>query len=519
MTELRNGAFYFATTGSMLVILYTMYHAVQVEMLEHSYPTPDEWSWWSRARFRMAFAGSEPNETQLTDWVPVYQGMDAVVKRLENEKVDGEGVTDGTGGTPTYVDGIGRLGKDVTAKTEAWRRGYYEALMMQAKAAEHLDCWVVDKTRNIVFPPEMVVGPSNPRPKPIPFGAKKAPREEDCELVSEKADAFYVRILTTNGFSAKQKMDAALEYANWLEFKGAPEAAEKTLHWALQLANEATPKISSKLPYDPDTLVIKNTAKPSANLLRVITAMATFKARHGDIDAALPMLVSVLRARHSLPISKNILDHPRRRGSNERLDSLLGPWDKFMKYVSLPPYPSPLPDGSLPPPRDAAALCEEAALNAWIGEIMFAKKGREEGLAWTRDAVDTAEEQLHKIRELEFRVVKYRVTPTRDEAAYARDAKKGCRECLGTGLGNWAAMAAQMDQAEREERERRREREKKTASSWWPSMWGHPDDQGQPNGRWEAETKVVEERRERTRPLMEDVVPRWDGFWASFVNV
>ena len=43
--------------------------------------------------------------------------------------------------------------------------------MIAAKAAEYVDGWVVDKTRNAICAPEHVIGPSNPKPKPFPPGS------------------------------------------------------------------------------------------------------------------------------------------------------------------------------------------------------------------------------------------------------------------------------------------------------------------------------------------------------------
>jgi hypothetical protein len=116
------------------------------------------------------------------------------LKRLET--VDGEGVEEqGEGGI--LVAGVGKTGFDISNKPEPWRRGYHECLMGAARAAEHLDSWVRDKTRNVAFPANTVIGPSNPNARPIPPGAISAPREEDCEPAFDAPEVYYMRIITT----------------------------------------------------------------------------------------------------------------------------------------------------------------------------------------------------------------------------------------------------------------------------------------------------------------------------------
>ncbi|KAG4220324.1 hypothetical protein PC116_g31197, partial [Phytophthora cactorum] len=169
--------------------------------------------------------------------------------------------------------------------------------MLCAKTAEQLDDQVVDTTRHLVFPANQVIGPSNPNPKPISPGSPSAPREEDCDRAFETPDTFYKKILATQGFTSKQKLDAALEYASWLDFKGLHDASELTYELALELATDSSPP-----PYDTKSYVLQDLSRlPSANILNTLTAIATHKARTGDVSAALPILISVLRARRSLP--------------------------------------------------------------------------------------------------------------------------------------------------------------------------------------------------------------------------
>ncbi len=159
---------------------YVIYWSISQEVAEHEHPTPPEWSYISRMRSRVARVETHQKE-RPTDWVKIMELSLGVLKRLEDAAIDGADLKELVEGS-IYVEGVGRMGYDITAKSENWCRGYYETLMMTARASEHLDGWVVDKTRKIVFPPDVVRGPSNPNPKPIPAGASSAPLEENCDL-------------------------------------------------------------------------------------------------------------------------------------------------------------------------------------------------------------------------------------------------------------------------------------------------------------------------------------------------
>jgi len=470
------------------------YWSVQQEWLERKYPTPHEWGFITRLRFRIAKWGPDRTDWNETDWVVIGEYAKNVIERLEDRSIEGAGVQDLTEGG-IWIEGIGEAGYDVTAKSEPWRRGYYEALMLGAKAAEQLDDHVVDKTQHLVLPANTVIGPSNPNPRPIPFGAKKAPREEDCERAYDEPEKFYMRILTTRGFSSKQKMDAALAYASWLDFKAVPEAAIRMHEWALSLASENI--APADMPYDPKSYVLREKVArtPSANILEALTTLAVHKARNEDFSAALPILISVLRARRSL--SEPTANSSSSSSSYSSETPSKTPWTlgnvlSTVKHLAAPPaYPPPPDDGESAPERDAKERCEEAALNLYIGEIIYANKGREDGLAWTREAVDLAEEQLHKL----------------GPGSANGDAKKTCRECLSSGLENWAKMVSRLA---REERKREEEAQKKgttttTTSSAgnWFGFWGQGEREAP--GRWAAEENVVKERTRRAQEVLEEL--------------
>ncbi|TGJ84676.1 hypothetical protein E0Z10_g4119 [Xylaria hypoxylon] len=459
------------------------YWSVQQEWLERKYPTPHEWGFITRLRFRIAKWGPDRTDWVETDWVVIGEYAKNVVERLEDRDIDGAGLEDlAEGGI--WIDGIGEAGYDITAKSDPWRRGYYEALILGAKAAEQLDDQVVDKTRHLVFPANTVIGPSNPNPKPIPFGSEKAPLEENCERAYDEPETFYMRILTTRGFSSKQKMDAALAYASWLDFKNVTEAAARMYDWALSLASENVP--ATDVPYDQGSYVLQDTARaPSTNILDALTALAAHKARNEDISTALPILLSILRARRSLPEpSAKASDTPSYKAEKPS-DS---PWtvdnvlNTVKRFAAPPAYPPPPSSGESPPVRDAKERCEEAALNLYIGEIIYAGRGREDGLAWTREAVDLAEEQLHKL------------TPS------DTDAKQTCKECLSSGLENWAKMAARLAREERE-----KEAQNTPTTGTWFGLWGGDGRRETTAGRWAAEEAVVKERTRRAQEALDEL--------------
>ncbi|KAL2158355.1 hypothetical protein VTH06DRAFT_4403 [Thermothelomyces fergusii] len=501
--EIKTGIKY---TGYIWIAGFSLlaaWFAIVQERLERRYPTPHEWSFRTRMNFRGGnCARFEPPPGKITDWQQVAWWFENTVKRLEDPSIDGQGVKDAP---REYPPGT----KDVTAKSEEWRRGYYEALMGYAKAAEYMEGWVLDKSRNIVFPPGTMIGPSNPFPKPLPPGFKGAPREEDCELRFESPDAIYLRILSTPGFTNRQKIEAGLAYGSWLEYKGINGPAGVVLEDAVNLAASERTDLPAE-PLDKKTWTLNGAAGlPSENLLNALTAYATFRARQGALDSALPILVSILKARRSLPPptahspSTSITAALNSSDSSRNKSRPAGFWSTLTKLLAPPPYPPPPPDGTAPPARDALNLCREAGLSLHIGEILYASApgGREEGLGWTREAVDVAEEQLHQLPQ----------TAARDGPARA-----ACRECLSTGLGNWAAMVRKLAREEQEEKEKKKKKGTGAAAGWLSGLWGQGVAPVEEVDRWAAEEKVIEERQRRVRELLEDLKPPPRGILSFF---
>ncbi|KAK3396555.1 hypothetical protein B0T20DRAFT_418135 [Sordaria brevicollis] len=484
--------------------VFAIAFALLQETLEARYPTPHEWSMLSRIFFRGAFCERDQTDpSRTTDWVHVTNWIKGVVDRLEDPSIDGKGLKDAPSDRPKGT-------KDISAKSENWRRGYYEAMMLYAKAAENVENWVTDKTQNnLIVPNDYVIGPSNPNPRPFPNDKYRPPQEADCVPTFESPNEIYMRILSTEGLTNRQRIEAGLAYATWLEFKGITGPANIILENAVDLAASEHASFTNNNQYPIDTKTytllttnIPNQQHPSANLLQSLTALATFRARQGDITTALPILVSILQARKSLPSTPD----PRRIPPLPHQKKLSWP-GAILALLKEPPYPDPPEDGTLPPLRDAKERCEEAALSLHIGEIMYTtrdKRHKEEGLSWTREAVDIAEEQLRSL----------------SNKASSMPARMTCRDCLAAGLENWGMM---VERLAREEKRRKEELEKNPApeekkTSWW-SFWSHGvgEHKEEDLNRWAAEEKVIAERQRRAADLL-DTLPTGNRGFLSFLQ-
>lgn len=462
---------------ALLACLKGAQFAINEEIRERKFPTPHEWAFRTRVLFRLAAHEMNRSDVVVTNWVLIIQIMRRALARLEDQNIDGKGLRDMGREHPPGT-------KDISAMPEAWRRGYFEAVMLMAKAAEHVDGWVCDETRRMAFPPQVVRGPSNPYPRPIQRGFHHAPREEDCVPAGfPSPDELYLKLLATQGLTSKQRMQAALAYASCLEHKKALIPAGIMYEDAVNMAIEEIYSPGSEMLIDPATGVLNDKArKPSANLLTSLTGLATFKARHEDPSSALPILISILKARRSLPKAVKDIYIPTTTRETNPLKILKGLFDP-------PAYPLPPDDGTSPPTRDNKELCEEAALHLHIGEIMYTlqQSTREEGLSWTREAVDIAEEELHKLGQ-----------NSTDTAA-----QKTCRECLAAGLDNWANMVAMLAKEEAVKREI------PAPKPGWFDLWGG-DGKVEDTSRWAAEEKVVKERTRRAQEVLEVLEkPSW----------
>ncbi|KAL9102679.1 MAG: hypothetical protein Q9163_002201 [Psora crenata] len=474
---------------------------IQLAISDRRYPSPSEWTFKSKYIYVSAKSNEEPNEhTGLVDWSRVGELYRQLIERLEDPSIDGQGIQAGLNDEGhLYVEGLGKAGLDISAKSEPWRRGYFQSLMGIARAAENREGWVTDTTQAMVFPPHLVLGPSNPNPRPMPPGAPPAPLEENCVPNFEGPTTYYIKILTTQGFASRQRLDAALAYADWLDFKGLSSTAEDMYDWALDIVKGSS-HLGCNDAVDVKTGVINTEAqKVSSNLLLVTTALASHHARNNNLATALPIFLSILRARRQLPEPASTNTSPKQR------NSFLSDMVSFIMSVLAPrPYPPPPPTGDEIPTRTRAEVCEEAGIMANIGEILFASsasqpsgKGstnapvgntiwtgaatgsletRQSGLSWTRDAVDLAESTL--------------VAAKGDD----EETRNKCTDCLAIGMQNWSTMVQQMSQDEQKEKASPK---KQNHSNWF---WGSGTTTNE--GTWETESRVVEERLRTVRRLL-----------------
>ena len=510
---------YFWTAMGLITIVR---FGIENERLERKYPSPREWSWVSRWHYRTT-RGEEvydPNGPGLINWPNVGESYKQIIQRLEDVTVDGKGLLpqleeEGD----IYVEGVGKTGLDISSKSEPWRRGYHECLMGAARAAEHLDTWVRDTTRNIAFPPEVVIGPSNPRPRPVPFGAESAPREENCEPAFESPATYYLKILTTRGFTTRQRLDAALAYADWLDFKGLPSSAEDMYNWGLDIAMGALPTGVNNVVDTQTGIINEDATYITPNLLLATTSLASHHAQNNNFSTALPIFLSVLRAQQKLPL-------PPAPPPDPSTADISGPSSIFTSALSLirstltpPDYPPAPPNGDLPATRTLGTPCEEAATMAHIGEILFASSSLAPipksssyshhsspstepsnlvGLSWTRSSVSRAESTLREL------------SSGSSSSATSLAARQRCAECLEMGMENWAKMVAILRRREEEKAARgEKTTEEKQSSRGW--FWNRKDGAqeegegaGEGEGRWEREQRVVEEKAKEVRRLLRE---------------
>ncbi|KAI4258897.1 MAG: hypothetical protein LQ352_001010 [Teloschistes flavicans] len=445
----------------------------------------------------------DPEASEITDWPQIANNYWVLLSRLEDQSFDGQGLQSALEDDRVFVVGINALGfsrkgLDLSTKTEEWRRGYHTALMKAALSAEHLTECVRDTTRNITFPKEYMIGPSNPRPKPVPLESYAAPLEENCVPASETPQTFYTKLLTTTGFSTGQRLDAALAYADWLDFKGLRDTAEEVYDWGLDIAMGALPMGVNNTVDIQTGIISSNATYVSQNIFRATTALAIHYARSNDLSAALPIFLSVLRSRKQLSLPP-IPEPPAATDSELSNWQIIVSWMK--KIVISSPYPPPPPTGDEVPVRTHKAICEEAAVMAHVGEILFASpnfadkpasratksqdtsRKQQSGLSWTRDAVDISESTLTSMDQDDI------------------DGRQTCTECLETGINNWSKMVRRVLKEQQDVVDTKEER-LGNGKRWF---WGGESiqEEEEEEGRWERELQLVDSRMSTVQRLLE----------------
>lgn len=466
------------------------------EVKERKFPTPEEWNFWTRVQMRSGIA--QVAAGSVLTWPSAGERLKYVLERLEDPGLDGAGLE-----PLRREDGGGEEGKgvafDLTAKSEAWRRGYYEALMGAACCAEHLDGFLFDKTLHRVLPPRYVVGPSNPRPKSIPSHFGPAPREENCRPAYAAPDVMYEKILNCKGFTTRQRVEAAMAWAEWLDFKGSRRRSQEMAQQAVNIAHSGLPGEGKGLIDKKTGVIRKNSAGyMSHNLMQATTSLAIRYARNENLSAALPIFISLLRASRELPPAPPSSMGEQRQTQDTNSDAFLAP---IKRLLFAPPYPPAPPTGDEPHTRTQLAICEEAGVMAHIGEILFASaaaaavspplsagqqlENRQTGINFTRDAVDIAESTL-------------RATPAQN-----LEARRKCAECITVGVDNWGKMVERMVRQAAEQQDEEGQQEKKQDARLWNIyswLWGSSRSGGgeskkDAKERWEREEQTFSRRR------------------------
>lgn len=405
------------------------------ERQERAFPSPHEWSLYTRFRYRRGkwWEVPENNEDEgFPNWARLYAEYQHALRRLEDPNKDGKGIVEQEGES---IPGLGKAGFDLTEKSEEWRQGYYEVLMGMARASERLEGWVSDKWKWNAWSPEFIESPSNPRPRATPPGMPPPPTKEDQIAIADPPESFYLRVLTSKGFTTHQRVSAALAYADWLSFKKLNDSAEEMYRWALDIAIAGLPIPDTESVINPETAVLTASAPKDAitpNLVYAATNMATLYASTGRITSALPIFISVLRARLAAEPGPVSLPEP------QKDSSFIGTVLSLLKEPSYPPLP---PTGDEPLRRREEDRCEEAALKNYIGEILFATAGssssqQKQGLDWVRDGVSTA-----------------KIAQSLDVIQKDRERKKKCETCEEVGLESWGKIMTYLAAEAREERD------------------------------------------------------------------
>lgn len=494
------------TCYAVVMLFYVIQEGLYQEKVERLFPTPAEWSFLSRWDLRCARALQHPERMGKvsTDWAAVGAYYRELVPRLEDEAGDGKGLVKegGAGEGVTVVEGVGPVAFDVSGMSEPWKKGYFEALMGAAETAEKLDGWVFDPKRRVVSPMEYVIRTDNADNPPRPPPGKKLsdlPREEDCEPAFQSPQVYYLKIMTTTGFRTGQKLDAALAYADWLDYKGLKETAGDVYKWGMDIAASGL-DVDAKQVVDLKTGILKDKGLQhvSDNLLRASTAMGVHEVRRGDLTQALSVFLSVLRARRSLPEPPPPPQHdeiPREPSRSAELKDLV------TNFFTAQPYPIPTYTGDETPLRTHASACEEAGLMLYIGEIIYASSSPEHGLSWTRDAVDTAELSILQLEDDPEDDQQNRKTPFGMQFASPQER---CQDCLKAGLENWKTMVRRL--VVRSENEVLDAMDRANGERWWWFGRGDRDVREKilARRRWEAEEEILKERARTVSKLIGD---------------
>ena len=480
----------------------------QKEILDRKFKTPDDWSWDTSRTYKGAFLEEVQGRSRgIINWAGIALHFSKVAELLEDPEKDGKDVRP----IPIW-EGQGEPAFDITEKSDAWIHCYHTALIGLAKAAENCENILLDKSQNLVVPKDAVHGPSNPYPKSPARGPFKAPLEENCVPIVKSPEAYYMKILHTHGFNGRQRLESAIALGDWYDFKGNASKAEEMYDWGLDIAQGSLPQGVNEVINIKTGIINNNAEYVSSNVITATTAFARYQARHNQLNTALPIFLSILRARRQLlrPYS--------RKPDRNQVES--GSWTDFYRtfkpmFSAAPPLSIPN-DGSEVPVRTSEAICEEAGIMSHIGEIFLASsmpnkseipkrsergsssqqsEGVESGLSWTRDAVDLAEETLESL--------------TSTEAD--QEARSKCIQCMKSGTENWSLMVKRMLNEARSVQYQ----PKKSATG--SLFWGRSEVSDNTEGRWEGEAEVAEKRLMKARRVAVKEDERELPYWKQML--
>lgn len=459
--SIKLGLYWTAISWTVLLGGSIAWWLIRQDLLDRQHPSPSEWRFFVKAYWR---AAKDELETEghgrgMVDWTLVGTKFRIVVGLLEDYKFFIHRPSGCTLQNEVYDPTLpfaadpslftppppppneghdlwpSRLGYDITMQSEAWRRGYFEAMLGMAKSAEMRDGYMTHNTNRISYAPQHIRSEANPFPVPLPPGAgdHETPDIADCKPTLEPAGFYYRRLLTTKGFTRQQRMQAGIAYGSWLDHQGDSDLADSMYRWSLHLAAEGLPEHHpANTIIDTKTGIIKpNAPYITPNIVSATSAFARHFTQTDRIPEALAIYVSILRARRHSPDAP-----PSRQYPPQAPDINLLSLDGWVKWITSLPH---APEFSPRPPTGDEAFerrrsdeCEEAALELYVAEILFARMGRRrEGLAWTRTATEAVEERQKDKRLNE-------------------KAKKTCEQCLHTGLQNWTNMVGQLAREQRE---------------------------------------------------------------------
>jgi hypothetical protein len=411
------------------------------------------------------------SSTGKVHWLFVLRSWEKAVSRLENPKHDGGGLTlrgtvhlEDVEEKDNVIRAVGDNSMpffDISAKPEPWRRGYFAALMALATAAENLEAFDLDSRRNILLPHEEPLETMDHKNSMLSSLKLSSGITKNARIAaSPPPESFYEKLLSTEGLEDRQRIEAALAYAEYLDFKGRSDEADGRIRWALTAAARGLGQNGSTSVDLETGIIMPQAPLVSKNLVNAATALAVHLAQTHKPDQALPIALSVLRAyRHAPPIElspPSITRLERKEDSPTDIQGFINFLKKINTQLSPPPFPPMPPTGNDPltnpttlampdplmkqlsiletEPRDEVpASCDEAMVMAYVGEILFASSPsrHDAAMRMTKEAMEAAHDVSVNI-------------------AVPMEERAKCVQCVDVTMANLRAMIEKVKSAETE---------------------------------------------------------------------